>query len=146
MLTTYTKELAFEGSAIAYGDGQRTTGLGAAVSAFYKPWLGFLGGATFGLEKRKHYDTRAMVRLIWPEPLLGCVFPYASAGATVFFPQNADMKSYDRHLGAVFGGGVFVQITKQTRVRFEIRDAWLPDGKELEHNGFLTLGLVYTAR
>src|SRR5437773_10486892 len=62
MLTTYTKELAFEGSAIAYGDGQRTTGLGAAVSAFYRPWLSFVGGATFAIAKRKHYDTRATVR------------------------------------------------------------------------------------
>ncbi len=147
MLATYTKEVALEGSAVAFGDGQRATALGAAVSAFYRPWLGFLGGASFSIGKRNHYDTRAMVRLVWPEPLLGRVFPYASAGATVFFPETAAGSSvYDRHLGVVFGGGFFVQVSRQTRVRFEMRDAWLPDGKALEHNGFLTLALVYTAR
>ena len=147
MLTTYTKELAFEGSVIALGDGSVATGAGAAVSAFYRPWFGFLGGATFSVGKRKHYDTRAMVRLVWPSPLFGRLFPYASAGVTVFFPESAPHSSrYERHIGVVFGGGAFVQVTRQTRLRFEVRDAWLPDSLDLQHNGFMTLSLVYQAR
>lgn len=146
MLTTYTKELALEGSAIALGDGSVATGAGAAVSAFYRPWLGFLGGATFSVGKRKYYDTRAMVRLVWPSPLFGRLFPYATAGATVSFPETAPHSNeYERQLGFAFGGGAFVQITKQTRVRFEVRDAVLP-GSALAQNGFMTLSLVYQAR
>jgi hypothetical protein len=147
MLTTYTKEIALEGSVALLGDGNTATAVGAAVSAFYRPWLSFLGGATFSVGKRKHYDTRAMVRLVYPSPLFGRLFPYASAGVTVFFPETEPHSNeYERHLGPVFGGGAFVQISRQTRVRLEVRDAWLPDGRSLEHNGFMTLSLVYQAR
>lgn len=147
MLTTYTKEIALEGTAIAFGNGSTATGAGAAVSAFYRPWLGFLGGATFSVGKRKHYDTRAMARLVWPEPILGAIFPYATAGATVFFPETAQHSNeYDRQFGLVFGAGAFVQVSRQTRVRFEARDAWLPGSHDMQQNGMLTLSLVYLAR
>jgi hypothetical protein len=147
MLTTYTKEVAVEGSVIAFGDGAVATGAGAAVSAFYRPWLGFLGGATFSVGKRKHYDTRAMVRLILPQPLLERVFPYASAGVTVFFPETGPhTNEYERQLGVVFGGGAFMQMSRQTRLRLELRDVWLPGSSTLQQSFVTTIGLVYTAR
>lgn len=151
MLATYTKELALEGSAVAFGDGAAATALGAAVGAYYRPWLGMTGGAAFSIGRRKHYDTRALLRLVWPWPLFGRVFPYATAGAGVFFPERCARlgpcgNDYERWFDVVYGGGAFVQVTERTRVRLEVRDAFLPGAGALEHDGFVTLGLVLLAR
>ena len=150
MLSTYTKELALESSVAVFGDGHASGAAGAAVSAFYRPWLSFLGGATFsfgGTHSRRHYDTRVALRIVYPEPIFGRVFPFALGGVTVFFPETAPRSNtYDRQFGFVLGGGAFVQVTPQTRVRIEVRDAWLPASAALPNNLFVTAGLVYVVR
>jgi hypothetical protein len=135
---------------VAFGDGRVSSALGASVAAFYRPWLSFLGGATFslgGMHSRRHYDTRALVRVILPFPIAERIFPYANLGVTVFFPETEPRSNvYDRQLGLVYGAGAFVQVTNHTRVRLEARDAWLPASGALEHNVFFTASLVIVVR
>jgi hypothetical protein len=150
MLARYTKEIAFDTSVVGFSDGKASSALGASVSAFYRPWIGFLGGATFslgGTHSRRHYDTRAVVRLVLPEPIFDRVFPYTFGGVSVFFPETAPRSNaYDREFGFVLGGGAFVQVTAHTRVRVEVRDVTLPASPTVPNSVFLTTSLVYVLR
>jgi hypothetical protein len=146
-LVVRTKEVALEGSATRLGDGSTTLSGGGAMAAFYKPWLSLLGGATFSpglFRTRQHYDTRAVARLVWPEPVVGRLFVYGAAGLTVFFyeePRDGD--AFRRALGPVFGAGAFYQISDRIRIRLEGRDHWLFSGGDgMRHNLFGTLSLV----
>jgi hypothetical protein len=146
-LTIRTKEVAFEGSFVRLGDGTSTFATGAAVSTFYKPWLSLLGAAHaapgfFG--SRETYDTRAVARLIWPEPFFDRLFLYVGAGATIFFFEDPkDSKTWKRAAGAVAAVGAFVQVADRFRVRLEVRDHFNFLGQDgLPHNVFVTLSLV----
>jgi hypothetical protein len=146
-LTTRTKEVALEGSVTRLGDGKVTLSGGAAVGAFYKPWLSLLGAANFSpgfFGARQHYDTRAVARLIYPEPLVGHLYVYGGAGVTVwFYEQPTDSETYKRAFGVVGALGTFYQLGEKFRIRLEVRDHFLlvnADG--MRHNVFGTLSLV----
>ncbi len=146
-LTIRTKEVAVEGSATRLGDGHATLSGGAAVASFYKPWLSLLGGATFSpglLGARQHYDTRAVARLVWPEPIVGSLFVYAGVGASVFFYESERASNdWRRSFGPVGALGAFAQVADKFRIRLEARDHWLFVRSEgMRHNVFVTLSLV----
>jgi hypothetical protein len=142
-----TKEVALEGSATRLGDGRGTLSGGAAVGAFYKPWLSLLGAANFSpgfFGARQHYDTRAVARLIYPEPIVGHLFVYTGVGVSVMFmEQEVDSESYRRAFGVVGAIGAFYQLSEKFRVRLEGRDHWmLANGDGMRHNLFATLSFV----
>lgn len=146
-LSTRTKEVALEGSVTRLGDNRWTLSGGAAVGAFYKPWLSLLGGATFSpgfFGARQHYDTRAVARLIYPEPLIGHLFVYGGVGVTVWFLEDPlDSETYRRAFGVVGAIGSFYQLGERFRLRLEVRDHWLlSNGDGMRHNVFGTLSLV----
>ncbi|MBI2390309.1 MAG: hypothetical protein HYV09_12035, partial [Deltaproteobacteria bacterium] len=146
-LVTRTKEVSVEGSYSRLGDGRSTVSGGAAVATFYTPWLSLLGGANFSpgfFAARQHYDTRAVVRLVWPEPLVGHLFAYVGGGVNVFFFEDeVDSERYRRAFGAVGAIGVFQQLSGKFRLRLEARDHWLlAGGAGMRHNVFVSLSLV----
>lgn len=146
-LTTRTKEVALEGSVTRLGDGRATLSGGAAVAAFYKPWLSLLGAANFSpgfFGSRQHYDTRAVARLIYPEPLVGHLYVYAGVGLSVwFFEEPRDSERYERAFGVVGALGSFYQLSEKFRLRLEVRDHVLVINAEgMRHNVFGTLSLV----
>ena len=146
-LTVHTKEVALEGSYVRLGDGTSTLASGAAVSVFYKPWISILGAAHFApgfFDTRQTYDTRALVRLVYPEPVVGHLFVYGGVGATVlFFEEPNDSDRYKRGFGAIGAVGAFYQVLERFRVRVEARDHWiLVNGDDMRHNVFVTLSLV----
>lgn len=146
-LVTRTKEVSVEGSYSRLGDGRSTLSGGAAVATFYTPWLSLLGGANFSpgfFTTRQHYDTRAVVRLVWPEPLVGHLFAYVGGGVNVFFfEEEVDGERYRRAFGAVGAVGVFHQLFGKFRLRLEARDHWLlAGGAGMRHNVFVSLSLV----
>jgi len=146
-LTVRTKEVALEGSYVRLGDGRSTLASGAAVSTFYKPWISILGAAHFSpglFDTRQAYDTRAVVRLIYPEPIVGHLFVYGGLGATVlFFEEPNDSDRYKRAFGGVAAVGAFYHLLERFRVRVEVRDHWLMfNGGGMRHNVFATLSLV----
>lgn len=135
-----TKEVALEGSLTRLGDGRMTLSGGAAVAAFYKPWLSLLGAAQFSpgfFGTHQHYDTRAVARLIYPEPIVGHLFIYTGAGVTVMFLEEDD-KRYRRAFGVVGALGAFYQLGEKFRIRLEVRDHFT----FTEHYLFTTLSLV----
>ena len=146
-LSVRTKEVALEGSATRLGDGKFALSGGAAVGAFYKPWLSLLGAANFSpgfFGTRQHYDTRAVARLIYPEPVVGHLFVYTGVGVAVMFMEDpVDSDLYRRGFGLVGALGAFYQLGEKFRVRLEARDHWLVvNGDGLRHNVFATLSLV----
>jgi hypothetical protein len=146
-LTVRTKEVALEGSYVRLGDGTSTLASGAAVAVFYKPWLSILGAAHFApgfFDTRQTYDTRAVIRLVYPEPIVGHLFLYGGVGGTVLFYENPnDSDAYRRGFGVVGAIGAFYQLFERFRVRVEARDHWLlSNGGPMRHNVFVTLSLV----
>lgn len=146
-LATRTKEVAVEGSVTRLGDGKTTLSGGAAVGAFYKPWLSLLGGANFSpgfLGARQHYDTRAVARFVYPEPVLGHLYVYAGVGVSVwFFESPPESDTYRRAFGVVGALGAFYQLGERFRLRLEVRDhSLVVNGDEMRHNLFGTLSLV----
>lgn len=146
-LSVHTKEVALEGSYARLGDGTSTLASGAAVAVFYKPWISMLGAAHFApgfFNTRQVYDTRAVARLVYPEPIVDHLFVYGGVGATVlFFEEPNDSDRYKRSLGAVAAVGAFYQPFERFRVRVEARDHWmLFNGEGMRHNLFVTLSLV----
>lgn len=142
-----TKEVALEGSATRLGDGRATLSGGAAVAAFYKPWLSMLGAANFSpgfFGTRQTYDTRAVLRLIYPEPVVGHLFVYTGAGvAVMFYEDPLDSDVYRRAFGLVGALGAFYQLGERFRVRLEVRDHFLVvNGEGMRHNVFGTLSFV----
>jgi hypothetical protein len=150
-LTLYTKEVSLDGSAVRMGDGRFALAGGSSMAAFYTRWFSILGGAQGGFDpssKRQTYDTRAVFRFVWPEPLLGRVFLYGGVGMTVFFFEaEARSDSFRRGLGPVAAAGAWVQLGDRFRLRAEVRDQWLVLGDTtLPHNVFGTLSLVQQIR
>jgi hypothetical protein len=146
-LTVHTKEVALEGSYVRLGDGSSTLASGAAVAVFYKPWISILGAAHFApgfFDTRQTYDTRALVRLVYPEPVIGHLFLYGGVGGTVlFFEEPNNSSSYQRGFGVIGAIGAFYQLFDRFRVRVEARDHWLLyNGDLMRHNVFVTLSLV----
>lgn len=146
-LSVRTKEAALEGSATRLGNGEYTLSGGAAVAAFYTPWLSLLGAAHFspGLFKtHQTYDTRAVARLIYPEPVVGHLFVYTGVGVTVMFYEDPlDSDVYRRSFGLVGALGAFYQLGDKIRLRLEARDHWLVvNGDGMRHNLFATLSFV----
>lgn len=146
-LTLRTKEVALEGSVTSLGGGRATLSGGAAVAAFYKPWLSLLGAANFSpgfFGARQHYDTRAVARLIYPEPLVGHLYVYVGAGVSVWFAEEPiDSESFRRAFGFVGALGSFYQLSERFRLRLEVRDHILVvNGEGQRHNLFGTLSFV----
>lgn len=146
-LTVRTKEVALEGSYLRLGDGRSTLASGAAVAVFYKPWISILGAAHFApgfFDTRQTYDTRAVVRLVYPEPIVGHLFVYGGFGGTVlFFEEPNDSDRYTRGFGVIGAAGAFYQLLERFRVRLEARDHWiLSNGEGIRHNIYVTLSLV----
>lgn len=146
-LTVRTKEVALEGSYVRLGDGRSTLASGGAVSTFYKPWISILGAAHFApgfFDTRQTYDTRAVIRLVYPEPVVGHLFVYAGGGGTVlFFEEPNDSDRYKRGFGVVGAVGAFYHLLDRFRVRIEARDHWLlSNGDGMRHNIYVTLSLV----
>lgn len=150
-LTLYTKEVSGEGSAVRLGNGRFAVAGGSSMAAFYTRWFSILGGAQGSYELksgRQVYDTRAVLRFIWPEPLLGRVFFYGGVGMTVFFfEEQAKSSQFVRGLGPIAAGGFWVQLSDKFRLRAEVRDHWLVFGQtDLTHNVYGTLALVQQIR
>ncbi|MCU0656088.1 MAG: hypothetical protein MUF64_12800 [Polyangiaceae bacterium] len=150
-LSVYTKEVSGEGSVVRLGNGRLGFSGGSSMAAFYRPWLSIQGSAQGVFEARsgrQSYDTRAVLRLIWPEPLLGRLFLFAGVGGSVFFfEEEARSGRFVRGLGPVLAGGLWVQLTDRLRLRAEVRDHWLIFGQtELTHNVFATVSLAQQIR
>ncbi len=146
-LVVRTKEVATEGSFTRLGDGKVTLSGGFAVATFYKPWLSLLGAANFSpgiFGTRQHYDTRAVARLIYPEPIAGHLFVYVGPGVSVLFYEDpVDSETWRRAFGPVLAIGAFVQLFERFRIRLEARDHWMVvRGEGMRHNLFFTLSLV----
>lgn len=146
-LSTYTKEVSLDGSAARLGDGKWVAAGGSSMAAFYTPWLSIQGAAQGALGLgggRQTYDTRALLRFIWPQPVLSRLFFYGGIGVTVFFfEQTAQSDVFRRGLGPVGAVGVWAQLTDRMRLRAEVRDQWLVFGQtDLTHNVFATLSLA----
>jgi len=148
-LVTRTKEAAFEVSLARHENGDLVPAAGFAVAAFYTRWLSLLGAAHFTatLDRRQHYDTRALARFIYPEPIAG-IFFYGAAGLTVFFRESeARDSAYSRNFGVVASAGGFVNLGESFRLRLTARDHWLllPD-EGRGHSRFVTLSFVVLYR
>ncbi|MCS6901491.1 MAG: hypothetical protein RMJ98_17830 [Myxococcales bacterium] len=125
-LTLSTKEVSGDGSVAWLSGGQVAFGVGSSMAAFYAPWFSILGGAQGGYvpgTKRQTYDTRAVLRFVWPEPLRGRVFVYGGVGMTVFFVEGLERDgAFRRGLGPLAAAGAWVQLTEKFRLRAEVRD------------------------
>jgi hypothetical protein len=148
-LTLYTKEVSGDGAVARLSDGRVALVGGSSMAAFYTRWFSILGGAQGGYapaSKRQTYDTRAVFRFVWPEPLLGRVFLFGGVGMTVFFAETPERDgAFRRGLGPLAAAGAWVQLSSTFRLRAEVRDQWLLAG-ETGHNLFGGLSLVQQIR
>jgi hypothetical protein len=148
-LTLYTKEVSGDAAVARLSGGRMAFVGGSSMAAFYTRWFSILGGAQGGYapaSKRQTYDTRAVFRFLWPEPLLGRVFLFGGVGMTVFFAETPERDgAFRRGLGPLAAAGAWVQLTGTFRLRAEVRDQWLLAG-ETGHNLFGGLSLVQQIR
>lgn len=145
-LSTFTKEIIVEGSALRLGDGTAAAGFGFSIGVFFAPWLSLVGGVQGGFaltDARQFYDTRGALRFVWPEPA-GPIFFYGALGVDVFFiEQVSGSHAFSEAFGVAAGLGAFANLGARVRLYVEARDAWLVANADgLDHNLFVTLGVA----
>ena len=150
-LTLYTKEVSLDGSAVRLGNGKMALAVGSSMAAFYSRWFSIQGAAQGTFEPgsgRQTYDTRAVLRFVWPEPFLGRIFVFGGVGTTVFLQEREPESGlFERGLGPILAAGVWGQLSEKIRLRAEVRDHWIVLGQlTASHNVYGTISLVQQIR